>query len=620
MTEGAQYKHFSEVLQRLKGQRLLRVPRAILKLSVALQPLLGRRIIRVLSVGKELFFVFEEPGRPGQDGQALKIHFGDGPGYQYEANGEIWGMVRKLQGPRGRVAETELCFEACIFRLWEDHNFFSHIYEVVDFGYLHAVEARKHRDIAAETFPTCVDETVAALKNKDAFKDSYVADAIMDQTLVPGVGNIIKTEGLFAASIHPLRRCRDLKLVELRSLMEQLNSFALSWYGLCKQTREGAPFTPGSQSFSQTPEKRCYGRTECSRCGKEVFCIKVGVRQRITYFCNDCQPPAFSAEQPVRRSHKHELHFKLPNCKCQLPAKMMHVYRYGADHGRAFFGCSKPPGCRCNFRKYFSEVVKTMPLCRCREPKRMIARRVMGLIDNGRYFAQCRSKECKFRVWLVADMQQGKQISTAKRDDSEVSCSRRWHRSSRSGLDKTTSVQNACALQSQLEENNPGSKLGLFVKRASTGEFVHGRQGMAQLSNHFLGVPKTKVMATSPNGSGSSTPVTSGAEALLEDEDHPQTPPPDLTILWSKRWARPKEREASLAFPAEQSLNSSLEAVQLLEIADAADAAERLKDVSSILPDAAPSLIFELLGEGLTVAEVVDCLSSHRLNSSHMSV
>eukprot|EP00928_Gymnodinium_smaydae_P083209 TRINITY_DN6645_c1_g1_i1.p1 TRINITY_DN6645_c1_g1~~TRINITY_DN6645_c1_g1_i1.p1 ORF type:complete len:628 (-),score=64.25 TRINITY_DN6645_c1_g1_i1:97-1980(-) len=613
MTEGAQYKHFSEVLQRIKGQRLLKVSRAILKLASALQPLLGRRVLRVISVGKEIFFVFEAPGRPGQDGQALKIHFGDGPGYQYEAGGTAWGMVRRLPG--GRVAETELEFENCIFRLWEDHNFYSHIYEVVDFGYVHAVEARQHRDIATEACAQYQHETVSALKNKDSFKDSYVVDAIMDQTLLPGVGNIIKTEGLFRAGVHPLLRCRNIEVAQLRELVEQLNSFSLGWYRLCKETGEGAP-KQNSEAQDKSLEKLCYGRSDCLTCGGEIYCIKLGTRQRITYFCNTCQPPGSGMTKPLRRSHKHEMHFKLPCCRCKKPAKMMHVYRYGADHGRAFLGCSKPAGSRCKFRKWLSEVVTEMPMCRCREPKRMVVRRVMGLVDNGRYFAQCATKDCSHRVWLIPDSDKAEEASADHEND--VHSTRRW----RSRRAKPVTGSEELVDSREASTSSGVNSKGLFVQRAKTGEFVHGRHGMAQLSGHLLGVPSKTGKQAAPasgNRSGSVTPVTSGAEELLEDDQRPRTPPPDLNVAWSKRWARSlDERPTIRAAPLEDvephgdttsfEESSVLEAVEKIEAMVAAKAASQLKEVLCILPDASPELITELFAEGLTVEQVVDCL------------
>merc|ERR1712217_898589 len=76
------------------------------------------------------------------------------------------------------------------------------------------------------------------------------------------------------------------------------------------------------------------------------------------------------------------------------------------------------------------------------------------------------------------------------------------------------------------QSNHSEPTARLFVRRSVTGEFVHGREGMAQMGKHLLGVPDMKGVVQRPTdigqeescGSGSCTPVTSGAEELLDDE------------------------------------------------------------------------------------------------------
>jgi formamidopyrimidine-DNA glycosylase len=593
MTEGAQYKHFSEVLQCIKGKRLLRVRRAIRALAAALDPLLGRRVIRVLSVGKEIFFVFEQLKRPGQEDQALKIHFGDGPGYQYEsAAGEVWGMVKK-PSRRQPVAETELEFEGCLFRLWEDHNFYSHLYSVVDFGYVHTVESRRHRDIATDNFSNWTSEVVSLLRQRDG----YIVDWIMDQTIMPGVGNIMKSEGLFNAGVHPLRKCKSLTNEELRKVVEELNCFALIWYHLCKRTGEGAPRVATDSSADNSEQvlpKKCYGEVYCTRCGDEVLCIKLGARQRITYFCNHCQPPD-AKHRPYWRQHKSETPLQVPLCSCNMPAIMRHVYHYGHDHGKVFFACRKPQSnsSRCRFRAYLDSQNFIMPMCHCQPAERMVLRRVMGLVDNGRYFAQCSKKRCKYRVWIALTLDS---ISSSAKplmpeDGSE---GQRWNRHKKRSM------------RTEQQKENSESSSKLFVRRSVNGEFVHGRQGMAQLGKHLLSIPDSKGVVQSPAdigpeescGSGSCTPVTSGAEELLDDEAESNECPPDLTQIFEKRWGRKISRQSSPATDA-------------VEGDQHGDSTVAVKcTIMDLFPSACPILVDELLLEDMTLEQIVDCLST----------
>lgn len=59
MVEGPEYRRHAEILQILVGQRLCRVLRAHPALAASTSDLIGLRVLRVFSVGKELFAVFE---------------------------------------------------------------------------------------------------------------------------------------------------------------------------------------------------------------------------------------------------------------------------------------------------------------------------------------------------------------------------------------------------------------------------------------------------------------------------------------------------------------------------------------------------------------------------------
>lgn len=151
------------------------------------------------------------------------------------------------------------------------------------------------------------------------------------------------------------------------------------------------------------------------------------MRQRITYFCNVCQAPTNKSQRPLRRRHKLEMPFCYPDCLCGTPARMAHVFHYGRDHGRIFFSCREPQQSkmRCRYRCYLDETEFVMPKCACQTPKPMVLRRVMGLVDNGRYFGQCANKLCKRRIWLVPSQRP----SSGEQDNHESAVSlqrQRW--------------------------------------------------------------------------------------------------------------------------------------------------------------------------------------------------
>lgn len=234
-----------------------------------------------------------------------------------------------------------------------------------------------------------------------------------------------------------------------------------------------------------------------------------------------------------------------------------------------------------------------MPKCQCQPSEKMVLRRVMGLVDTGRYFAQCARKRCKRRVWIalaknIADIPEEAAMPQAiAEDDAQAT---RWNRHRRA---KPTSQEST--------QSEPCARL--FVQRSATGEFVHGREGVAQLSKHLLGIPDKKGVVHTPSsanqeescGSGTCTPVTSGAEELLDDEEESHRPPPDLTVLYEKRWSRQVSPKVSVDCAVEECEDSRV-AVKLA--------------VMDIFPSASSVFVDDLLAEGMSLEQIVDCLST----------
>lgn len=228
----------------------------------------------------------------------------------------------------------------------------------------------------------------------------------MDQARLPGVGNIIKCEGLFGAGIHPLRRASELDASEWERLIEELRSFSNLWYAHCTTSYNG-------QLMGCCHLMRIYGHWTCCVCRSQISLIKEGTRQRITYFCPRCQPSGIveSRCQP----HRREIHLALPLCKCgELPAVLQcraGNYCADSDDRRAYLSCSNRRGSNyddggcglrgkwdgCGLYQWLDEVAE-LPQCKCRKPSQL--RRVVGLRENGRFFLRCADRHCRFRCWL----------------------------------------------------------------------------------------------------------------------------------------------------------------------------------------------------------------------------
>jgi endonuclease-8 len=100
-----------------------------------------------------------------------------------------------------------------------------------------------------------------------------LGEALLDQRLVAGVGNVYKSEGCFAASLDPWRAMPDLDDAELERLLETMRDLMSN--GL-KRGRK---------------PHQVYRRAglPCPRCATRVRARGQGDANRTTYWCPNCQ-------------------------------------------------------------------------------------------------------------------------------------------------------------------------------------------------------------------------------------------------------------------------------------------------------------------------------------------
>ena len=107
--------------------------------------------------------------------------------------------------------------------------------------------------------------------------ERMVVDVVMDQEIMPGVGNIIKNEGCFDAGINPLTKIKDLTREHVVFLVKMLRDFSMIFYN-CRKT--GKPL----HKFY-----KMYRFSKCKQCNGKVTKCKPGEYERGTYFCPVCQ-------------------------------------------------------------------------------------------------------------------------------------------------------------------------------------------------------------------------------------------------------------------------------------------------------------------------------------------
>ncbi|UCC84194.1 MAG: hypothetical protein JSW46_04485 [Gemmatimonadota bacterium] len=113
-----------------------------------------------------------------------------------------------------------------------------------------------------------------------------LGDALLDQTLVAGVGNIFKSEGLFAANLDPRV---PMRLVDRDSLERLWDVLVPMMEDNAK--RSGPVITLNSNLRRRGERHWVYRRTRrpCFRCSTPVEMIRQGQHRRTTYYCPTCQ-------------------------------------------------------------------------------------------------------------------------------------------------------------------------------------------------------------------------------------------------------------------------------------------------------------------------------------------
>lgn len=115
-----------------------------------------------------------------------------------------------------------------------------------------------------------------------------IADVLLDQRVVAGIGNIYKSEALFVAGIDPRTRVDQLDADTLEAIYAAARRLMVANLGA---ERRGAPVVgPPRQPYL------AYSRTgqPCARCGTPIACASLGEPARWTWSCPACQPAAGS--------------------------------------------------------------------------------------------------------------------------------------------------------------------------------------------------------------------------------------------------------------------------------------------------------------------------------------
>jgi len=116
-----------------------------------------------------------------------------------------------------------------------------------------------------------------------------VKAALVDQSVIAGIGNMYADEALFAAGIHPLKKANTLVAEEVQTLchcIREILSSAIGNKGASVDTYVRPEGQLGTAQFDFKVAHR--GGEPCPGCHTPIK--RILVRNRGTYFCPNCQP------------------------------------------------------------------------------------------------------------------------------------------------------------------------------------------------------------------------------------------------------------------------------------------------------------------------------------------
>lgn len=239
MPEGPSIVILKEAVKGFKGKKVIKITG---NTKVDFSGLLNQKINGFKSFGKNFFVCFSKA--------AIKVHF------------MLFGSYRinERKGTPPRLSlhfkNGELNFYACSVKLVEDD---------LDTIYDWTVDVMNENWNAAK-----------ARRKLKAAPNTMVCDALLDQTIFAGVGNIIKNEVLFRICVHPKTKVGRLPPKKLTDLIREARQYSFD-------------FLEWKKRYVLKKHWLVHTKRTCPRDGSKITKEYLGRTHRRTFFCNACQ-------------------------------------------------------------------------------------------------------------------------------------------------------------------------------------------------------------------------------------------------------------------------------------------------------------------------------------------
>ena len=240
MPEGPSIAILREEAQRFAGKRIVAVAG---NTTIAKERLLDQRIVAIRRWGKHFLVELKT--------FSLRIHF-----LMFGS----WRIDERKDGATPRLSlqfrDGELNVYTCSVRFIEEP-----LDDVYDWS----------ADVLSDAW-----DAAAARRKLRAMPETLVCDALLDQNIFAGVGNIIKNEVLFRIRLHPLSKVGALPRRKLAQLVDEARRYSFD-------------FLAWKKAFVLRKHWLAHTKRTCPRCAVPLLKAHLGTTDRRSFWCERCQ-------------------------------------------------------------------------------------------------------------------------------------------------------------------------------------------------------------------------------------------------------------------------------------------------------------------------------------------
>lgn len=136
-------------------------------------------------------------------------------------------------------------------------------------------DVNTHYDWSADVMNDSWDAKAARAKLKQ-LKGKLICDALLEQDIFSGVGNIIKNEVLYRVKVHPESIVEKITAPKIKKLVDEARIYSFQ-------------FLDWKRNFELKKHWLAHTKKVCLRCNLPIIKKYTGVKKRRSFFCTNCQ-------------------------------------------------------------------------------------------------------------------------------------------------------------------------------------------------------------------------------------------------------------------------------------------------------------------------------------------